>query len=319
MKNNPDPNLISILIPIHGQAPYLNEVIESVKNQGLIEIEVVIVLDRPTLQLTAIAEKALTNIHIGRLLISPGSGISEALNFGLDHCAGGYIARIDSDDLMNKDRLIKQKDFLDRNPGVKCIGTQIFKISESNSYLGRSLYPTRPAFLRRTLRIRNCIAHPSVMFRRDEILKIGGYRSLFDGAEDYDLWIRLNRVGDIANLDEYLTSYRIWNGQNESEYRKTKNNLSHKVRVFAEIEEIAPQYSTELLLLDSDVPDALAAAVDYLKQKAPLRWKRLEKVLQVNVLFSDRTQVSRVRMMTEILRRFIQMYLLSLAIKFTRG
>ena len=319
MKNNPDQNLISILIPIHGQAPFLDEVIESIKNQGSIEIEVVMVLDRPTLQLTALAEKAMTNFQKGRLLISPGIGISAALNFGLDHCLGRYIARIDSDDLMNKDRLVKQKVFLDRNPGVNCIGTQIFKISESNSSLGRSQYPTRPAFLRRMLRVRNCIAHPAVMFRRDEILKIGGYRSFFDGAEDYDLWIRLNRVGDIANLDEYLTSYRIWNGQDESEYRKRKNDLSHKVRVFAEIEEIAPHYSTKLLSMNPDVQDAHVAAAEYLKREASLRWKRQETILRVNILLSDRTQISKLKMVFEILQGFTQLSLLSLAIRFTRN
>jgi len=319
VKSNPDQNLISILIPIHGQAPYLDEVIESIKKQESIEIEVVMVLDRPTSQLTALAEKALTNFQMGRLLISPGSGISDALNFGLNHCSGRYIARIDSDDLMNKDRLVKQKVFLDRNSEVNCIGTQIVKISESNSSLGKSKYPTRPSFLRRMLRVRNCIAHPSVMFRRDEILKIGGYRSFFDGAEDYDLWIRLNRVGDIANLDEYLTSYRVWNGQDESEYRKKKNDLSHKVRVFAEIEEIAPQYSTELLSMDPDVQDAHVAAAEYLKREACLRWKRLEKILQVDIFLSDRARISKLKMVFEIFQGVIQLSLLSLAIRFTRN
>ncbi len=47
------------------------------------------------------------------------------------------------------------------------------------------------------------------MVRRDAALLIGGYREQFDVAEDYDFWLRLSEVGDLANLPEFLYYWRV--------------------------------------------------------------------------------------------------------------
>ena len=57
------------------------------------------------------------------------------------------------------------------------------------------------------------MAHPSVMYRRSAIIQLGGYRNEFNGAEDYDLWLRMMFVGKIVNMNEHLTYYRIWANQ----------------------------------------------------------------------------------------------------------
>lgn len=317
MSNNRNENLVSVLMPIHGEAPHLEKALESIRNQKSVEIELVVVLDRPTPSLKMRTELLLTNLKKTKLLVSPGSGISEALNFGIEHCLGYYVARIDSDDEMTNERLSKQKLFLDNNPKISCVGTQIIKISENNTIIGKSHYPNSPFLLSRILRIRNCVAHPSAMYRREDVQKVGGYRAVFDGAEDYDLWIRLTREGSIANLNEHLTKYRIWNGQETKKYIGEKKTRAYQVQLFAELEEIAPGFAMELLSKRLIEEDLMAAAEEYLRENAALRWQRLRSVLRLNVSLGPKNQMFTAKSSLVALVSFLHLSLLSLTIRFT--
>lgn len=307
-------SIVSVLIPIHNEAPHLEKALESVRGQDSVEIELVVVLDRPTVSLKVQTQLLLTDFKRTKLLISPGSGISEALNFGVGHCLGKYIARIDSDDEMSRDRLVKQKLFLDNNPEVSCVGSQITKVSEQDNSIGRSYYPRHPFLLKRILRIRNCVAHPSVMYKREEIERVGGYRAAFDGAEDYDLWIRLTREGRIANLPGQLTKYRIWNGQDTKKYLDGKTTRGHQVLLFSELEEVAPHYSAELLSRKLNAESLTVEADEYLRENAPLRSKRLRSVLALNILLSHYTGLLDVKSGVAICFRILHIGLLSFSI-----
>jgi len=48
--------------------------------------------------------------------------------------------------------------------------------------------------------VSSVLIHPTVMMRREPLLAVGGYRPLFDGAEDYDLWLRLSAITELDNL-----------------------------------------------------------------------------------------------------------------------
>jgi glycosyltransferase involved in cell wall biosynthesis len=148
-----------------------------------------------------------------KVFVSKLPGISHALNLGIRESSGELIARIDADDLMRKDRLTLQNAFLEKHPEVVCVGSQVAKINVNEMVIGISCYPERNKQITKTLLFRNCIAHPSVMYRRSAILKVGGYRPEFDGVEDYDLWLRLSVTGQIRNLKTRLTSYRVWENQ----------------------------------------------------------------------------------------------------------
>jgi glycosyltransferase involved in cell wall biosynthesis len=299
--------------------PYLEKTIESIRCQESVEIELVVVLDRPTESLKVQTELILANFKKTQLLVSPGSGISDALNFGIEHCQSEYVARIDSDDEMIKDRLIKQKLFLDKNPVVSAVGTQVIRISESGSITGRSRYPNNASLLRKILRIRNCMAHPSVMYRRDEVLRLGGYRATFDGAEDYDLWVRLSRKGNLVNLNECLTKYRIWNGQDTNRYKSDKNLRAYRVQLFSELEEVAPEYATGLISKKSSKENLTEAAEDFLRAHAALRWRRLRSIFKLNEALNQRNQMLYISLITVVFSCILKISFLSLLIKFTEN
>jgi hypothetical protein len=47
-----------------------------------------------------------------------------------------------------------------------------------------------------------------MFLRADAVGKVGGYRPVLDGAEDYDLWLRLSEHAQLANVPEFLLGYR---------------------------------------------------------------------------------------------------------------
>lgn len=65
-------------------------------------------------------------------------------------------------------------------------------------------HPIDPAFLAWSMLFGCCVAHPSVMLRRDRVVRAGGYDSATEPAEDYDLWLRMEALesGSVANLGE---------------------------------------------------------------------------------------------------------------------
>ena len=99
------------------------------------------------------------------------------------------------------DRLARQARMLEQTPSLALTTSAVRLFPESAVTDGMRRYADwlnsldSEAALRRDLFIESPLAHPGVMFRRDVILRLGGYRD-FDGPEDYDLWLRLNEAGE---------------------------------------------------------------------------------------------------------------------------
>jgi glycosyltransferase involved in cell wall biosynthesis len=221
---------VSVLLPCHGEAPFLAETLLSVLDQSFTNFELLIILDRASLATTEIArnfEQSDTRIKI---LNTKKFGISEALNLGIQFSTGKYVARIDSDDIMLNTRLEEQIKVFQSESNLVCLGTQVSVIDINGQFIRNTNYPLRDKSIRAALRIRNVIAHPSVMFLRSAVVEVGGYRSKFNGAEDYDLWLRIAKVGRLKNLNTPLTAYRTHPGQITQRNRERQLEIDSLVR-----------------------------------------------------------------------------------------
>ena len=121
---------------------------------------------------------------------------------------------MDADDISHPYRLITQLGVSLPNHAV--IGTDIirFQSDESLNWPNENLskavaHKVDP----RSLLKRNKIAHPSTIIRLDAYREVGGYSSRSRKVEDYDLWLRLARVGEIRNIDKHLLGYRTHSAQ----------------------------------------------------------------------------------------------------------
>ncbi|WP_314338666.1 glycosyltransferase [Acinetobacter guillouiae] len=214
---------VSVILPINSDHGFLCDAINSILNQSFKDFEFIIVAnncsDKLWLELNEFANLD-SRIKIKRLKIG---GLIFALNYGLEIAKGEYIARMDADDISKRDRLIYQVNYLNEHKSTVVLGTQIELIDENNQLLQRQgkKRPVNDFEINEQLFKNSPLAHPTVIFRKEEIIKIGGYKYGFYG-EDYELWLRCRENKyKMENLDEILLQYRIHNNQ-ETDLRSFK-------------------------------------------------------------------------------------------------
>jgi glycosyltransferase involved in cell wall biosynthesis len=205
--------LVSILIPARGDLEYFQYALKSIDDSKFYDFEVIVVDDGISAEKRIWIAEYFRSKTGYRLVQNSGSGIVDALNTGISHSSSTYIARLDADDCVSPDRLAMQVNFLNANPDVGVVGSQVTYINENGKTVGQSKYPSGYIF-KSHKSFKNCpIAHPSVMIRRDILEEVGGYLSLlkhggYDLAEDFFLWLRISKTSSIFNLQESLTYYR---------------------------------------------------------------------------------------------------------------
>jgi len=200
---------VSWLIPVYNGESFVREAIESVLAQDYADFEVVIVNDGSTDGTREILAEYEASDRRIKLIDKPNGGIVSALNEGLRHCSGEYLARMDADDIAMPRRLRLQVDHLDRNPDCVIVGGSAISVDREGRPVARttggrhsqtdlSVFPARVSVS----------MHPLITLRKEALLAIGGYRSSYPHAEDYDLFLRLAPFGTVENPKEDMLIYR---------------------------------------------------------------------------------------------------------------
>ncbi len=205
------PVAVSVVMPVYNAERFLRQAIESILNQTFTDFEFIIVNDGSTDVSPLIIEeykKQDSRIIVHNL--PQNMGIVSAMNSGCKLAHGKYIAVMHSDDISMPDRLEKQVVFLNGNSDISVVGANIQTVDESGEYLEQSRMPLLPVHLKWELLFGSALAHPTVMMRVSDIAPIGFYKFERFPAEDYDLWTRLAKVVQLANLPDILLHYRVW-------------------------------------------------------------------------------------------------------------
>lgn len=207
---------VSVLVPVwRPDLRFLREAIESVRAQTLADWELLLVEDPPASDAAALVA-SFADPRIRHVVRESRSALPDALNEGLRLCRAPYVARLDGDDVCMPERLAIQAAHLDANPRTAVVGSRTTIIDGDGNVIGVRKDPTGADDVAAAMRRYNCIAHPSVMFRRDVVLDAGGYAKT--SPEDYDLWCRLMVAGHrLENRPEELLRYRFHEGASKFE------------------------------------------------------------------------------------------------------
>lgn len=208
------PPLVTVLMPVYNGAPFLGEAISSVLAQSFIDFELLIIDDGST-DNSAELIRSHADERVRLIRNDRNLGLIASLNKGIDLAKGSFIARMDADDRMHPERLAKQITTMLADPGIAVLATYVEFINTDGEVFGdwdtdrkATTEDAIAAMLPRT----NCIAHPSVMIRRSQLGAMR-YAPGQDGAEDWDLWMRMgSRHLRIAKLPEVLLQYRVHAG-----------------------------------------------------------------------------------------------------------
>lgn len=179
-------------MPVYNGQSYLSSAIESILSQTFKDFEFIIVDDGSTDETTKIVTQFKERDNRIKFIHQEHEGIVAALNKGISSSVGEFIARMDSDDICLPERLELQRDFFEANPEIGVLGTDYYILQTDKSYFHeKKKKPSSNLEIYWALCFSNPIAHPSVMVRRRVFDMTDGYRTNFQFAEDYDLWMRL--------------------------------------------------------------------------------------------------------------------------------
>jgi glycosyltransferase involved in cell wall biosynthesis len=198
---------VSVVLPVRDGERFLHEAVESVLAQTLGDLELIVVDDGST-DRTAEVLAGCSDPRM-RVVTRPREGLVVALNAGVAEAQAPYVARMDADDVSEQERLERQVELLELRPRAAMVATWVKVIDEDGRVLRREVLPSAHEDLARTLLLRNPFQHGSVVVRRGALDASGGYRSVYGANEDYDLWSRLARLGELASVPEALYRYRV--------------------------------------------------------------------------------------------------------------
>lgn len=211
---------VSVVIPTYNCDRFLPEAIDSVLRQTLTQLEIIVIDDGSTDQTAAILQ-AYQNRHGDRVrtVSRSNQGVSASRNHGIRLAQGEWIAFLDADDVFFPSKLEAQLHIAAQNPQLGMIHSGWQRVDQTGQVLKlvEPWHQVPRLDLEGWLRYKPVL--PSAMlFRRDWLLKAGGFDSRFSMSEDTELILRLARSGCGAD----------WLRQVTVSYRQHDGNATHK-------------------------------------------------------------------------------------------
>jgi len=223
---------VSVLLPFHNAGAGLDAAISSIVQQTLTDLELLLIDNGSTDEGPVIAQRWADDDTRIKVLHEPHIGIAHALNTGLAHDQGRFIARMDADDVSHPERLAKQVAYLEAHPEIGVLGTRTAFASSMQESRGmqafvdwqNNILSPHAHYVKRF--VDAPVAHPTVMFRRELVDQHGSYDT-GPLPEDHELWLRWMDHGvRFAKLPEKLLTW------NDHAGRLSRTHPNYRVDAF---------------------------------------------------------------------------------------
>jgi glycosyltransferase involved in cell wall biosynthesis len=238
---------------------YLEECLNSLYLQSVQADEIVIVFDGPLpSSLINVVENWKSKIPIREVKIHQNVGLGKALNIGLKECKYELVARMDTDDICNKDRFKKQLSLFVNNTDISICGSYIDEFVDNKlNVINQRKVPITSDVIYQKCSKSNPFNHMTVMYKKSDIINSGSYQHL-PWMEDWYLWLRLLAKGYKGqNINESLVYARVGNDMlgRRSGFQYIKSEwLLTKVKLSLELTNV---FSAILIFLIRSIPRLL--------------------------------------------------------------
>lgn len=172
------------------------ECLTSIERSTLQPTDIVLVVDGPVPdQLEDQIATYQERLPIRTRRLCSNVGLAKALNAGLEEVRTEWVARMDTDDICEPERFEEQLKYARDHKAVGLFGSDVIEFGDgcSRRYGSRRM-PTDHAGIMQMLKWRNPFNHMTVMYRKSDVLGLGGYPDVYR-KEDYVLWIRMAAAG----------------------------------------------------------------------------------------------------------------------------
>jgi len=195
-------DLVSVVIPCYKQARFLGEAIDSVLAQTYQRYEIIVINDGSPDN----PDEVMKHYPEVRYLRQDNQGVSKTRNKGLLESKGAYVVFLDADDRLLPNHFQACLRGFRENPDVGCVhGAYTWCTADDKRYVHNCDYKLDHFG---ALLIHNIALH-AVMWRRDVVMKLGGFRD-FKRGQDHDLNLRLAQSYPIHCHHELIAEYRLY-------------------------------------------------------------------------------------------------------------
>lgn len=200
MKNMNNP-LVSIVMATYNRGFQLEQTTKNIFEQSYSNIELIVINDGSTDDTLLVLQSLQSSFDFKIIDNVKNLGLQKSLNIGIQQASGKYIARIDDHDKwLNREKLSKQVAFLEANPEVGVIGTG-YQVGDK-----KMINPISDTDIRKQILMRSPFCHVSAVMKKSIVDQVGGYDESLPYSEDWDLWLKIGRRAQLANLPEIMVA-----------------------------------------------------------------------------------------------------------------
>lgn len=230
---SPNQPLVSVIIPVHNAAKFIESAIRSVQRQSYKQWELIIVNDASSDATATIVRKIRRHDSRIRFVQLPRKrGVSSAMNLGIRRSRGTFIARLDADDTMHRYRIHKQVAFLQTHPMHIAVGGQCLWKDMQGKPLHSRFYPLEHEEIVKHLATDVPIRQPSLMVQKSKLPKgFRWYNTSLTIGEDIDFYYRLLTYGQLANLPDIVVTIRDHSERLRYDAKRTVAKTNLKTRI----------------------------------------------------------------------------------------
>jgi glycosyltransferase involved in cell wall biosynthesis len=208
ISRNRDDCEVTVVIPTYNRSLLLLEALASVFSQTFQNFEVVIVDDGSTDDTASVLKPHASQLHYVKL---PHGGEASARNRGIREARTRYVAFLDSDDLWEPQFLESVIGHLNKHPEIALVST-VCQVFPGGMRRPRLSSPIVHGHCYPLLYARNLVTASAVVVKRSCFEQIGFFNETLDQATDYDMWLRIAKIYQIAILNEPLCRWRAHTG-----------------------------------------------------------------------------------------------------------
>lgn len=232
--------LVSVLIPLYNHEQYINECLDSIKNQTYKNIEVIIVNDGSMDNSEQVVKQWIeNNSDLNTTYISQeNQGVTKTLNKMIGLSKGEYITLCASDDVLKEESIEKRVKFLKNNPSLKaCIGDANV-IGTNSEFVDESAM--KSLFYADYKRLENNIVNelvlnwsvvgPTFLAKKSLYEKVGMYdENLL--VEDREFYLRVLADNLLGFVPIIVAKYRIHTSNISRRSKTAKWNIYNQIAI----------------------------------------------------------------------------------------
>lgn len=207
--------LVSVCIPAYNSSRYIKKTIESILNQTYSNVEVVVVDDNSQDNTVGVVRE-IKDSRVRLICNEKNLGMTGNWNKCIRESKGEYVKLIPGDDFIYEECIEKSVAVLEEHPDVSLVVVGCNLVDNDDKVIGKyAHWPKEGIFpggkiAKKSVMLNNFFGNPvCALFKREDFEKTGGFDPVIPYILDFDLWLGLSALGNVAVVKEKLSAFRV--------------------------------------------------------------------------------------------------------------